>query len=87
MGRYTLRNGKVQGQIVGDGTLEVKVKDEPLGVAYIKLETNQVGSAGLADRYAYIFMGTAGRLCIATGAPTGTTGNFANKGNPLGTAS
>jgi hypothetical protein len=92
MAKYGYRDNKLNakdveaGSIDANGVLEVSKTTESKAVAYLKMQTCQVGSAGAPDGFVYVFVGTAGRLCISTSAPVGTTGAFANAGSPLGTA-
>lgn len=75
MGRYSLRNGVMKTKRLEIGGNNA-VYDAPL----IKL-TPVNGSSPV-----YLFVGTAGSLCLATAAPIGTSGAFANSGKVLGTA-
>jgi hypothetical protein len=55
-------------------------KNEAKAVTYIKLD-----SCAASRSPVYLFVGTAGRLCLSSTAPVGTSGVFANIGGSLGT--
>lgn len=76
MGQYSLRNGALTTKKVEVGG-SAGIYDAP----YIKLTPVANGGAAV-----YLFVGTAGSLCLATAAPVGTSGAFANSGKVLGTA-
>jgi hypothetical protein len=87
MGVYGFRNNKFKSDsLEAYKELNVLKYPAPKAVAYIKLQACVVGTPTSKNRFAYVFLGTAGRLCISSTAPVGTTGAFANKGSPLGTA-
>ena len=87
MGKYNLRNGKITGTLQAKKVLTVaKDANESNGVAYIKLQQISVGTAGSPDGYAYLYLGSAGSLCLASSAPVGTSGEFSNTGKVIATS-
>ena len=67
-------------------TVERKSNEDVKSVPFIKLESAQVGTAGLgADKYAYLYVGTGGAILVSSVAPSGTTGAFSNVGGQIGT--
>ena len=66
-------------KITGKTVVGAKGNDSK-AVTYIKLQTNAVGTVGMPDGYAYLYVGSAGALMLSSVAPTGTTLAFENAG-------
>lgn len=87
MSAYGYRDNKIStkdAEVVGE--LSVEKKKESKAVSYIKLRSCAVGTATSTNRYAYLYLGTGGALRVASTAPTGTTGAFANTGGVIATS-
>ena len=83
MGIYGYRDNKLEIKEIEANIVELKKKAESKSVTYIKIPALTVGT--VAPQTAYLFLGSAGKLCASSTAPVGTTGAFANKGLVIGT--
>jgi len=86
MSNYGLRDNKFSAKEISvkaldAKSLEVTKEEASNSVTYIKMDACANGGDSV-----YLFVGTAGRLCISSTLPIATSGVFANKGGILGTA-
>jgi hypothetical protein len=72
-----ITGNEIDGVQVDVSKLNVNKQAIAKGVSYIKLESNTVGTV---ITHAYLYLGSAGTLRLASNAPVGTTGGFANVG-------
>lgn len=81
MGRYSLKDGKITAKESEAKQLTIKDTDNEGDMAefYIKIYP----MAKTADP-AYLYLGSAGQLCLSSTAPTGTSGSFTNIGTTVG---
>lgn len=83
MSVYGYRDNKLNIKELDANVITLKKTDKSKSVTYIEIPALTVGT--VAPQTAYLFLGTAGRLCVSSTAPVGTTGAFANKGLEIGT--
>ena len=83
MSVYGYRDNKLNIKDLEANVVTLKKTDKSKSVTYLKIPALTVGT--VAPQTAYLFLGSAGRLCVSSTAPTGTTGKFVNKGLEIGT--
>jgi hypothetical protein len=88
MSKYGYRDNKIEVEKITTDESNVSkltlVKENvSKGVTYIAIPALTVGK--VAPQTAYLFLGSAGRLCVSSTVPVGTTGKFVNKGLEIGT--
>ena len=83
MSLYGFRDNKINMKEITSNVVTLKKTDQSKSVTYFEIPALTVGT--VAPQTAYLFLGSAGKLCVSSTVPVGTTGKFVNKGLVIGT--